>query len=56
MLSRSIYSATSMSQSFRYNNRKNVNDQDRLELAMRNVADKRLTYKQLPGVGAATSH
>jgi len=43
-------------QSFRYNNRKDIDDQVRFELAMRNVADKRLTYKELIGVGAATSH
>jgi hypothetical protein len=43
-------------QSFRYNNRKGVGDQGRFELAMRNVADKRLMYKELIGVGAATSH
>jgi hypothetical protein len=43
-------------QSFRYNNRKDVGDQGRFELAMRNVADKRLMYKELIGVGAATSH
>jgi transposase-like protein len=43
-------------QSFRYNNRKDIGDQGRFELAMRNVADKRLTYKELIGVGAATSH
>jgi transposase-like protein len=43
-------------QSFRYNNRKVVGDLGRFELAMRNVADKRLTYKELIGVGAATSH
>jgi hypothetical protein len=43
-------------QSFRYNNRKDIGDQGRFEMAMRNVADKRLTYKELIGVGAATSH
>jgi len=43
-------------QSFRYNNRKDIGDQGRFELAMRNVAGKRLTYAELTGVGAATSH
>jgi transposase-like protein len=43
-------------QSFRYNNRKNMNDQARFEAAMRNVAGKRLTYNELIGLGAATSH
>lgn len=43
-------------QVFRYNNRKNIGDQGRFELAMRNVAGKRLTYAELIGTGAATSH
>jgi transposase-like protein len=48
-------------QSFRYNNRKDIGDQGRFELGMKHVADRRLTYKELtgkelPGVGAATSH
>ena len=43
-------------QSFRYNNRKRMDDQARFEAAMKNVADKRLTYKELTGVGAATAH
>jgi transposase-like protein len=43
-------------QSFRYNNRKNMDDQARFEAAMHNVAGKRLTYNQLTGIGAATSH
>jgi transposase-like protein len=48
-------------QSFRYNNRKDIGDQDRFEIGMKNVAGRRLTYKELtgkelPGVGAATSH
>jgi hypothetical protein len=43
-------------QSFRYNNRKNTDDQGRFELAMRNVAGKRLTYAALTGAGSATSH
>ena len=43
-------------QSFRYNNRKNMDDQARFEAAMQNVAGKRLTYNELTGIGAATSH
>jgi transposase-like protein len=43
-------------QSFRYNNRKGMNDQARFETAMQNVAGKRLTYNELIGLGAATSH
>jgi transposase-like protein len=43
-------------QAFRYNNRKNKDDQARFELAMRNVFGKRLTYNELTGIGAATSH
>jgi transposase-like protein len=43
-------------QVFRFNNRKNMNDKARFELAMRNVAGKRLTYNELCGIGAATSH
>jgi transposase-like protein len=43
-------------QSFRYNNRKNMGDQARFETAMKNVAGKRLTYNELIGIGAATSH
>ena len=47
-------------QSFRYNNRKDIGDHGRFELGMRNIAGRRLTYKELtgkesPGVGAATS-
>jgi transposase-like protein len=42
-------------QTFRYNNRKNMNDQARFEAAMKNVAGKRLTYNQLTGIGAATA-
>jgi hypothetical protein len=41
---------------FRYNNRKGLDDQARFELAMQHVFGKRLTYEQLTGVGAATSH
>jgi transposase-like protein len=43
-------------QTFRYNNRKNMGDADRFALAMGNVAGHRLTYNDLIGVGAATSH
>jgi transposase-like protein len=44
-------------QAFRYNNRKNKDDQARFELAMRNVFGKRLTYAELTGgTGSATSH
>jgi transposase-like protein len=43
-------------QSFRYNNRKNKDDQARFEAAMKNVAGRRLTYNELTGIGAATSH
>lgn len=43
-------------QSFRYNNRKNMDDQSRFEAAMHNVSGKRLTYNELTGIGAATSH
>jgi hypothetical protein len=43
-------------QSFRYNNRKDIGDKGRFELAMQHVFGKRLTYDQLTGVGAATSH
>ena len=41
-------------QSFRYNNRKNMDDQARFETAMRNVFGHPLTYSAL--TGAATSH
>ncbi|MFL6429163.1 MAG: transposase [Acidobacteriaceae bacterium] len=44
-------------QMFRYNNRRDTNDQSRFELAARNVAGKRLTYGALTsGTGSATSH
>jgi transposase-like protein len=43
-------------QSFRYNNRKNMNDQARFVAVMHNVAGKRLTYNELTGIGAATPH
>jgi transposase-like protein len=41
-------------QTFRYNSRKNMNDQDRFETAMSNVVGHRLTYSAL--TGAATTH
>ncbi len=40
-------------QTFRYNNRKNMNDQARFELAMGHVAGKRLTYAELTGATLA---
>jgi len=40
-------------QTFRYNNRKNMDDQARFELAMSNVAGKRLTYSELTGATLA---
>ena len=43
-------------QSFRYNHRKDMDDQARFETAMSNVAGKRLTYNELIGLGAATTH
>jgi len=43
-------------QVFRFNNRRDMDDQDRFEKAMGQVAGKRLTYAELTGVGAATSH
>jgi transposase-like protein len=43
-------------QSFRYNNRKGMNDQARFEKVMGNVYGHRLTYGQLTGAGSATSH
>ena len=42
-------------QSFRYNNRKNMNDADRFALALSQVAGKRLTYAEVTGkVGETT--
>ena len=41
-------------QSFRYNNRKNMNDLGRFQIAMSNVFGHRLTYSAL--TGAATTH
>jgi transposase-like protein len=43
-------------QMFRFNNRKDMNDLGRFELAARNIAGKRLTYAALTsGAGSATS-
>ena len=36
-------------QAFRYNNRKDMNDGDRFETAMRQIVGKRLTYAELTG-------
>jgi transposase-like protein len=36
-------------QAFRYNNRKDMNDGDRLDLAVRQIVGKRLTYSELTG-------
>jgi transposase-like protein len=36
-------------QAFRYNNRKDMNDADRFELAVSQIVGKRLTYKELTG-------
>lgn len=41
-------------QSFRYNNRKDLNDGQRFELAMNQVTGKRLTYAELTGKDDAT--
>jgi transposase-like protein len=43
-------------QAFRFNNRRDLDDRGRFELAARNVAGKRLTYNALIGAGSATSH
>jgi transposase-like protein len=45
-------------QAFRFNNRNDMDDLGRFELAARNVAGKRLTYAALTtiGTGSATSH
>lgn len=43
-------------QAFRYNNRHDMDDLGRFELAARNVAGKRLIYDTLIGAGSATSH
>ena len=41
-------------QSFRYNNRKDLNDGQRFELAINQVMGKRLTYAELTGKDDAT--
>jgi transposase-like protein len=43
-------------QSFRYNNRKHMNDGQRFELAMSHVFGKRLTYSQLTGKDESPRH
>jgi transposase-like protein len=42
-------------QVFRFNNRRDMDDQDRFEKCMGNVAGKRLTYAELTGAGSATA-
>jgi transposase-like protein len=41
-------------QAFRYNNRRNLNDSDRFDLALSQVVGKRLTYAQLTGKNPET--
>jgi transposase-like protein len=43
-------------QTFRYNNRKDMNDSQRFELAMSQVFGKRLTYDQLTGKSESPHH
>ena len=43
-------------QTFRYNNRRNMNDSQRFELAMSQVFGKRLTYDQLTGKTSSPHH
>jgi hypothetical protein len=43
-------------QTFRYNNRKDMNDGQRFELAMSQVFGKRLTYSQLTGKNDSPHH
>jgi transposase-like protein len=43
-------------QTFRYNNRKDMNDVQRFELAMKHVFGKRLTYSQLTGKNESPRH
>ena len=38
-------------QAFRFNNRKDMNDADRFDLAIRQIVGKRLTYAELIGSG-----
>jgi len=42
-------------QSFRYNNRKDMNDADRFSLAIIGIVGRRLTYKDLLGIGRVPS-
>ena len=41
----------SVEQMFRYNNRLDMNDGDRFDLALRLIVGKRLTYAELTGKG-----
>jgi transposase-like protein len=41
-------------QAFRYNNRKDMNDSERFDLAVRQIVGKRLTYSELTGKGLET--
>ena len=43
-------------QTFRYNNRMDMNDSQRFELAMSQVFGKRLTYAELTGKGTDSLH
>ena len=43
-------------QTFRYNNRKNMNDGQRFELAMSQIGGKRLTYSELTGKDTDSLH
>jgi transposase-like protein len=43
-------------QTFRYNNRKDMNDAQRFELAMNHVFGKRLTYSELTGKNESPRH
>jgi transposase-like protein len=43
-------------QVFRFNNRVNMDDEKRFEKVLSQIAGKRLTYAELTGVGASTSH
>jgi hypothetical protein len=36
-------------QMFRYNNRREMNDRDRFDLAVSGIVGKRVTYKELTG-------
>jgi hypothetical protein len=42
-------------QAFRFNNRKDMTDADRFDLALRQIVGKRLTYSELIGVGRVAS-